>query len=160
MVVTKPVYSHYTLRPYHRDFVRSLSASYRPFRWRFSESKALTFLLAIQISKTWTERKTSLTVASSTIGNWTAWFVDSSFPKGFRVLAYLMLSSIQYSAAPSELKSQSLGLVLPWHETCSSTSGCLNSWRNTSFQCTIARGTFRAQLPFYFYKCSLIWGTI
>ncbi len=63
-------------------------------------------------------KKTSLTVASSTIGNWTAWFVDSSFPKGFRVLAYLMLSSIQYSAAPSELKSQSLGLVLHWHETC------------------------------------------
>jgi len=25
-----------------------------------------------------------------------------------------------------------------------STSGCQNSWRNTSFQCTIARGTFRA----------------
>jgi len=25
-----------------------------------------------------------------------------------------------------------------------STSGCLNSWRNTSFQCTLARGTSRA----------------
>jgi hypothetical protein len=40
-----------------------------------------------------------------------------------------------------------------------STSGCHNSWRNTGFQFTMARGTFRALLLFCFLKCSFIWGT-
>ena len=86
-------------------------------------------------------KKTSLTVASSTIGNWTAWFVDSSFPKGFRVLAYLMLSSIQYSAAPSELKSRSLELVFHRQETWSKNWRAKKLWTylaacRSRFSCT------------------------
>jgi hypothetical protein len=45
----------------------------------------------------------SACVESSTTGNWMPWLVESSFPKGFRLLAYFMLSSMQYSAAPREL---------------------------------------------------------
>ena len=40
------------------------------------------------------------------------------------------------------------------------TSGCPNSRRNASFQCTVARWTFRAWLQFCFLKCSLFRGTI
>jgi hypothetical protein len=57
------------------------------------------------------------------------------------------------------------------------TSGCQNLWRDTGFQCTMARGTFRAWLPFWFfdvlwlrnnlesngsslYKCSISYSTL
>ena len=50
-------------------------------------------------------------VASSTSGNWIAWLVASGLPKGERRRAYLMLSSMQKTAAPSERRLPDAVLV-------------------------------------------------
>src|SRR5258705_6073439 len=48
-------------------------------------------------------RSISACVASSTSGHWIAWFSASALPNGLRSRAYFTLSSMQYTAAPSEL---------------------------------------------------------
>src|SRR6266851_4311065 len=48
-------------------------------------------------------RSISACVANSTSGHWIAWFSASARPNGLRLRAYFTLSSMQYTAAPSEL---------------------------------------------------------
>src|ERR1700730_5640441 len=48
-------------------------------------------------------RSISACVANSTSGHWIAWFLGNARPHGLRSPAYFTLSSVQYTAAPSEL---------------------------------------------------------
>src|SRR3990167_11305338 len=65
-------------------------------------------------------RSISHCVASSTSGNWIAWFFANSSPKGLRSRAYLTLSSTQYWAAPSD--DAAWRIRFWWTKLCASAS--------------------------------------